>query len=559
MADKIDELELDISVTENQAAKKITQISKAISQLTETLTGLKSVSGELDKLAKIKLPSSLKNVKNLKINYKLQTVSLPQAATGENNFNGIQTGASAKTQIEAVGKLRKKTENVATAEKRVTSQIYKSSNVRKRTSKDIFEMFKQEKKIGEQQNKNNKKTKESATLWSKLTRSIVRIGFYRVIRTVLNQIVKGFTQGIDNLRSADDELDNSLKRISASTTTLQNSFASLLSPLIKSVEPVFTRISDSIANVVNRIEEAKAAMSGQSSYTKILTSDTKEYQEALEKANGSLLEFDTFTTLGGKGSGYTGTIKAPVEMSQEEASGILDTLEKVKETITNIAGAVALLGIASLIGKVGKLKTALKGLTTPLGSIKIGVSSILVGITLLVSGIKDTIDAFKNGGSAWEKAAGILKILAGALAVTFGILAMTKAAKTAKTVVGLVAGVALVGSIVASAIASSKKAGSDIQSFANGGNFQTADMFYANEDGRTELIASNNSGGGAVMNLDQWAAVSETSFYNALARYGVAQNQRTGGVDMNSFGRALAGNNGFINEMNRRNASLNLR
>ena len=553
MADKIDELELDISVTENQAAKKITQISKAISQLTETLTGLKSVSGELDKLAKIKLPSSLKNVKNLKINYKLQTATMPQVPTPQaTNFNGIQTGDSAKTQLESLKSVLKTVEETGEAQTEVKVETQKTNNAIKDNATDLA-------KVGKEQGKNNKKTKESATLWSKLTRSIVRIGFYRVIRTALNQIAKGFTEGIDNLRSADDELDNSLNRISASTTTLQNSLASLLSPLIKSVEPVFTRISDSIANVVNQINEAKAAMKGQSSYTKILTSDTEEYQKALEKTNGSLLEFDTFTTLGGKGGGYKGTIESPVEMSKEEASGILDTLEKVKETITNIAGAVALLGIASLIGKVGKLKTALKGLTTPLGSIKIGVSSILVGITLLVSGIKDTIDAFKNGGSAWEKAAGILKILAGALAVTFGILAMTKAAKTAKTVVGLVAGVALVGSIIAGAIASSKKAGTDIQSFATGGNFQTADMFYANEDGRTELIASNNSGGGAVMNLDQWAAVSETSFYNALTRYGVAQNQRTGGVDMNSFGRALAGNNGFINEMNRRNASLNLR
>lgn len=553
MADKIDELELDISVTENQAAKKITQISKAISQLTETLTGLKSVSGELDKLAKIKLPSSLKNVKNLKINYKLQTATMPQVPTPQsNNFNGVQTGDSVKTQLQSLKSVLQTVEETGEAQTEVKVETQKTNNAIKDNATDLA-------KVGKEQGKNNKKTKESATLWSKLTRSIVRIGFYRVIRTALNQIAKGFTEGIDNLRSADDELDNSLNRISASTTTLQNSFASLLSPLIKSVEPVFTRISDSIANVVNQINEAKAAMAGESKYTKILTSDTKEYQEALEKANGSLLEFDTFTTLGGKGGGYKGTIESSVEMSKEEATGILDTLEKVKETITNIAGAVALLGIASLIGKVGKLKTALKGLTTPLGSIKLGVSGILIGITLLVSGIRDTVSAFKEGGSAWEKAAGILKILAGALAVTFGILAMTKAAQTAKTVVGLVAGVALVGSIIAGAIASSKKAGTDIQSFATGGNFQTADMFYANEDGRTELIASNNSGGGAVMNLDQWAAVSETSFYNALARYGVAQNQRTGGVDMNSFGRALAGNNGFINEMNRRNASLNLR
>ena len=251
--DKIDELELDILVTENQAAKKITQISKAISQLTETLNGLKSVSGELDKLSKIRLPSSLKNVKNLKINYKLQTATMPQVQTPQaNNFNGIQTGESVKTQLEAVKGVLQTVEETGEAQAEVKVETEKTNDAIKRNATDL-------RNVGKEQDKNNKKTKESATLWSKLTRSIVRIGFYRVIRTALNQIAKGFTQGIENLRSANDGLDDSLNRISASTTTLQNSMASLFVPIIQSVEPIFTRISDSIANVVNRINEAKAA------------------------------------------------------------------------------------------------------------------------------------------------------------------------------------------------------------------------------------------------------------------------------------------------------------
>lgn len=560
MADKIDELELDISVTENQAAKKITQVSKAISQLTETLNNLKSVSGELDKLSRIKLPSSLKNVKNLKINYKLQTATMPQVPTPQtNNFNGIQTGASAKTQLEAAQRLRKATEETATAEKRVTSQIYKSSNVRKRTSKDIFEMFKQEKQIGEQQKKNNKETEKSASLMSKLTRSIFRIGFYRVIRSSFSELTKSISSGISNVRQSNKEFDTSLNKISASATTFGNSLATMLAPIIQSVEPIFTRISDSIANMANRLAEAKAAAAGQSSYTKILTSDTEEYQKALEKTNGTLLEFDTFTTLNAKNDGYKGTIKSPVEMSQEEASGIIENLKKIKGVIKEIAGVIAIIGIASLITQITKLGSVLKNFKNPLSGVKIGVFSIVSGILLLVDGVKSTITAFREGGTAWEKAAGILKILAGALAVTFGIIAMTKAAQTAKTIVGIVAGVATVSALIVSAVASSKKAGQDIQAFAQGGSFKTADMFYANEDGRTELIASSNSGGGAVMNLDQWATVSETSFYNALARYGVAQNQRQTGFDMNSFGKMVASNAGFISEMNRRNTALNLR
>ena len=557
MADKIDELELLITVTENQTAKKITKISEAISQLTDTLAGLNNVSSVLDKLNRIKIPSSLKNIKNLKIGYTLQTASLPQEVTKQNNFNNIQTGKSLKTQIEAVQTLRTKTEEVATAEEHVTSQIYKSLNVRKRASRNIFEMFKQEKKLGEQQKNNNKRTKESTTLWSKLTRSIARIGFYRIVRTTLNLIAKGLVTGIQNIRSANEGLDNSLNRISASTTTLQNSMASMLAPLIQSFEPIFTRISDSIANVVNRVNEAKAAMSGQSNYTKILTSDTEEYQKALEKTNGSLLEFDTFTTLASKDKGYTGTIKAPVEMSTEEAGGILDGLNKIKQTITEIGIVIGAIAFGSLLSNLTKVSDKLKDFKNPLNSTKLGITSITVGIALLVSGIKDSIAAFRDGGSAWEKTSAILKTLAGALGVVFGILVMTKATTTAKTWVGVIAGIAAAGAIITGAISTAHNAGKSIQSFANGGSFQTADMFYANENGRTELVASSNSGGGAVMNIDQWATVSESSFYNALARYGAAKNN--GSFDTSSLGRSIAGDRGFINEMNRRNHSLNLK
>lgn len=551
--DKIDELRLDIEVTENQAAKKINQVSKAITTLTETLTNLKSVSGELDKLSRIKLPSSLKNVKNLKINYKLQTASMPNVNTPQGtDFNGIQQGESVKTQLNAQQSVLKVQEEIADNQEKITQETEETSNATKKNATNLGANAKA-------QQRNNKETEKSVSLWTKLTRSIVRIGFYRAIRTALNQITTGLKTGLDNVRTSNKGLDDSLKRISASTTTLQNSFASLLAPLIQSFEPVFTRVADSIANVVNRINEAKAAMKGQDSYTKILTSDTEEYQKSLEKANGALLKFDTFTTLNNKESGYKGTIEAPVEMSQEEATGILEKLNKIKDVLKEIADFIAIISIASLISNVTKLGGALEKIRSPLSKVSFGVTAIFTGLAFIVSGVKDTVDAFKNGGSTLEKTAGILKILAGALMVTFGIIVMTKAAKTAKTIVGVVAGIATAAAVITGVIATTKSAGKDIQAFANGGKFNTADMFYANENGRTELIASSNSGGGAVMNLEQWASISETSFYNALARYGVAQNQKSNGFDMNLFGKMMASNTGFISEMNRRNTALNLR
>ena len=332
----------------------------------------------------------------------------------------------------------------------------------------------------------------------------------------------------------------------------------MISPLIKSIEPIITRISDSIANFSNRINEAKAAMSGQSTYTKILTSDTEEYKKALEQTNGALLEFDTFTTQASKGKGYTGTIEANVSMSAEEGKNIFNQLQAIEGVLFSISGVIVTIIGLNLVKKITEissvLKTAKKNSKEFNQSLEkqknISATLAVAGIGALVTGITSLIVNWGEMGTAAKVLVPTLAVLAGVITALVVGLKVAKGQWGKALAIGAI--VTGTGLTVGSQLATMK--------FANGGNYETGDFFMANENGNTELITSTNNGGGSVMNLSQWQQVSEMSFYNALSRYNAKQNGNDGGeVTLNELGTSIARNSSFRNEINRRNPSLNLR
>lgn len=499
----IDELSIDIKVVENGVARRINAITQSISNLTKSIQSFDRVSKALAKI---------KNV--------------------------------SKPQKDLSGILKKTTDNplkMASGESLGERQFY--------TYDKTLEKLK---KFGSNSKKalkdTNKEAKKTVGIFDKLGRSIIRVGFYRLVRTALSTTVKSFQGGIENIRSVDKQLDTSLNRISASATSLKNSLGSLVTPLIKAVEPIITRLSDGIAGIVNRITEAQAAMAGQSTYTKILTSDTEEYQKALEKTNGTLLAFDTFTTLASKNT-YTGTKEENVVMSKEEGEQISNRYQTILQTITAIGVALATWKIVGFLKDVAKLKNILGAVNGTLG-----IAGAVVGIFNVISGIKDIMN-WDETTSSLQRVADVARVVFGIVAAIAGVMAIMKGGTIAGMILGAISVTAAIGAMVASIGSHAEQ----LKGYANGGIYESGDYFKANENGRTELIASTNGGGGSVMNLSQWQQVSEIAFYNALTRYNAKQNGNDGQLDMNSLGRAVAGNVGFRNEINRRNASLNLK
>lgn len=90
---------------------------------------------------------------------------------------------------------------------------------------------------------------------------------------------------------------------------------------------------------------------------------------------------------------------------------------------------------------------------------------------------------------------------------------------------------------------------SAIPNFANGGSFSSADLFYANENGQTELIASNNSGGGAVMNMEQLQTAITRGMLVAMASNESDQqinlNVNVGNENWFNITRKVAQQNGY--------------
>ncbi len=88
-----------------------------------------------------------------------------------------------------------------------------------------------------------------------------------------------------------------------------------------------------------------------------------------------------------------------------------------------------------------------------------------------------------------------------------------------------------------------------VGNFANGGGFSSADLFYANENGQTELIASNNRGGGAVMNMEQLQTAITRGMLVAMASNESDQqinlNVNVGNENWFNITRKVAQQNGY--------------
>ena len=371
--------------------------------------------------------------------------------------------------------------------------------------------------------KSTHKAQKATSLWGKAFRSIGRIAFYRTIRTSIKLITQSAREGLNNLRTNNKQLDKSMNNISLSVKSLANSFGTLLMPFVNAFAPMVTKLSDGIANFANKISEAEAALRGEDQYTKILTSDTKEYQEQLEKTNKGLLAFDKFTSLKGENT-YTGTKLADVTMSTEEAKKNMSSISTIMELLNDLGEVVKALwnsilkpvleGLKNMIiwlKEKGSLVPMLEALIVLFVAIKSPFLALVSGVALLIG----------NWDKLRTSAKVLIPVLAGLLAVIAGV---------AVAIAGLGFGAAIKAAAIVGGIALVAGAAMSLKSYADGGVYEKGDYLKANENGKTELIASTNNGGGAVMNLQQWEKISEVAFYNALNRYGVAQGNGSGGT-----------------------------
>lgn len=376
-----------------------------------------------------------------------------------------------------------------------------------------------------------------------LLSAIKRVAIYRAIRGALKAITNAFKEGFSNLAQFSDEVNQKMSQLTSSFTIIKNSVAVAFLPLVNAITPVIQWVSVSIANLANSISYLSAKLKGNATYLKVNTDYLKKFNE-----QSRLLSFDTFEKLG----------------NNTDVSGMFDEVETASGYDNKeLAKSFTLLGgIATIVGVIGGSKIVQLitsgAISKEFGSIAKTIKSInletvawVAGLVLLIAGIVDLVASWNDiNFEPWEKATTILLAIAGGVVGVYVALTALKATLP----VAIAMGMALAGAIALIGTEVGKKSP---KNYAFGGDYNSADLFYANENGQTELIASTNSGGGAVMNMQQL----ESAIYSGMVKAMASGENGESAIylDGNKVGTFIAGNNGFRSEANRRNTGLNWR
>lgn len=377
--------------------------------------------------------------------------------------------------------------------------------------------------------------------------AIKRVAVYRLIRGALKAITNAFKEGFGNLAQFSDEVNQTMSQLQSSFTIIKNSVAVAFLPLVNAITPIIQALVGNIANIANAISYLTAKMQGNATYLKVNVDYLKKFNE-----QSRLLSFDTFEKLGNN-TDVSGMF------DEAKVSEGFDTgkLAEALTILTSIAGVLAIIGGAKIISHIvdGSLKEGIKSITSGLKSGYGQIALWVAAIGSLAVGIEKVVNNWNNANiEGWEK--GIVIATAAMAALATAVIAVVMAVQGLKGVGAVIAmGVGLTGAILA--------AGTEIakitkpKNYAFGGDYNSADLFYANENGQTELIASTNSGGGAVMNMQQL----ESAIYSGMVKAMASGENGESAIylDGNKVGTFIAGNNGFRSEANRRNTGLNWR
>ena len=380
-----------------------------------------------------------------------------------------------------------------------------------------------------------------------LVSAIKRVAIYRAIRGALKAITNAFKEGFGNLAQFSDEVNQTMSQLQSSFTIIKNSVAVAFLPLVNAITPIIQALAGNIANIANAISYLTTKMQGNATYLKVNVDYLKKFNE-----QSRLLSFDTFEKLGNN-TDVSGMF------DEAKVSEGFDTgkLAEALTILTSIAGVLAIIGGAKIISHIvdGSLKEGIKSITSGLKSGYGQIALWVAAIGSLAVGIEKVVNNWNNANiEGWEK--GIVIATAAMAALATAIIAVVMAVQGLKGVGAVVAmGVALTGAILAAGIEIAKI--TKPKNYAFGGDYNSADLFYANENGQTELIASTNSGGGAVMNMQQL----ESAIYSGMVKAMASGENGESAIylDGNKVGTFIAGNNGFRSEANRRNTGLNWR
>lgn len=174
---------------------------------------------------------------------------------------------------------------------------------------------------------------------SMMGRMIKRMIFMYAIRSVLTSV----KEGIDALAKSSSDFNNTMSQLKTSTAQLKNALGSAFATILSVIVPILSLLISKLATAINLIGQFFAALTGASSYKKLVTQQ-QDYAGALDATAGAAKEakrqlagFDELNVLsdtgggGGGGGAGAGTMLEEVPID----SAIADFVNKIKEAFTN--------------------------------------------------------------------------------------------------------------------------------------------------------------------------------------------------------------------------------
>lgn len=217
------------------------------------------------------------------------------------------------------------------------------------------------------------KSKKTKGFLEKMWGKFKNVAFYRIVRTLLAQLTRGITAGLGNIAKFSEEANGILSSYKTEFTYIQNGLGAALLPILQSILPVVTRISDGLVDITNSIGMVSSALNGQSSFLKA-KKYAQDYADTVEEVKKSTVGFDELNILGNN------------NQSQNDASQMF---EKVDISGWDIAGAIA---------KITVITASLTALIMLIKGVKLGDVFTNMG-----KGIGTAYKYLKNANT-WKKA-----------------------------------------------------------------------------------------------------------------------------------------------------------
>nr|DAJ44920.1 MAG TPA: hypothetical protein [Caudoviricetes sp.] len=442
------------------------------------------------------------------------------------------------------------------------------------------------------QKKEQKNLEKSISLYDELQKrldkyfgffnNIKRIITYNIASTLIRTMTSGLKDGFTEIAKQSQEFNNSMSNLAKNANLLKASLTVALYQPLMLLEPLLTSLTYKIVDFANSFAIIIAKLRGAKEVTLVNTQAMKDYAKTASEAQGVLLSFDKFTTLGNKTSSPfdfdASNYLQKVEMTKE---GLKDFAESQGKTFDDLNANI--LDTIATIGVLGTAFLTIKGLDVALTFIKISSAIKNIDFKPLITGLKNIGSLFKANKLAivqWAAAAAaaiagfsilfgseadaltirleaIIAILAGVGVMIAGIKGGLKnAIAYGIGVAGVLAGVF---GLVNNAVAANKSKNINAPTtYAHGGILESAGTMYAvaGESG-AEVVARGKSGTG-VTNIEQFTE----AMYNALVRYGAARGELDKAkltLNANDVGRAVVESEGFREGVRRTNPQLGWR